>query len=300
MRPIVFAASLLLALCLMSVHAQEPQRGTVIRGGDLPDAIRLTAVDDDSFRRRVDLPPLFDEEPEVSGLSYTVTSDYWDKAVRNGNGGEAPVAGAASYYPDQGLVETRQGDAKVWIGLNHQQRAILDRYIRLGPSLSDAPASLDVLRTAAESELIGIHIGRFELTPEQRLRFWEQAQPLRNRPGIVPGSTGAAPADANATWVVFTLSEGRTVQMRYAPASNILTESLSGEAYVVPSNWLVPVLGPQAAPGPDYALAPQAVPQEESTGSFLWWAVMLGGGVACLAAAVFLQRRWIGRASEAR
>jgi hypothetical protein len=300
MRPIVLLTALLLALWAAALQAQEPPADTVIRGGDLADAIRLTAVDNDAFKRRVDLPPLFEEEPQVTGLSYTVTSDYWDAAVRNGDEDEARVADAANYYPEQGLVKTRQGDSNVWLGLNHQQRAIFDRYIRLRASLSDAPASLEVLRAAAShDELIGIRIGRFELTPEQRQRFWEQSATLRNRPGIVP-TNGGAPADANGTWIVFEFPEGRAVQMRYAPASNILTEALGGEAYMVPSNWLVPVLGPQAAPGPDYALAPLPVPQEESTGSYIWWALMLGGGAACLAAAVVIQRRWIGRASQAR
>jgi hypothetical protein len=301
MRPFVLTA-LLLTLCVATVRAQEPETpvDTVIRGGDLGGAIRLTAVDNDAFKRRVDLPPLFEEEPEVTGPSYTVTSGYWDDAVRNGNQDEDRVADAANYYPDQGLVKTRQGDSNVWLGLNHQQRAIFDRYIRLRASLSDAPASLEVLRAAASNgELVGIRIGRFELTPEQRQRFWEQAASLRNRPGIVP-TNGDAPADANATWVVFELPEGRTVQMRYAPASNILTEALGGEAYMVPSNWLVPVLGPQAAPGPEYALSPAPVPQQESTGSYFWWAVMLGGGLVCLGLAVLVQRHWVGRVPEAR
>ena len=59
----------------------------MISGGDLPHSVRLSALDADSFTRRINLPPKMDEAPDVSGSRYLVTSPYWATAVHENDDG---------------------------------------------------------------------------------------------------------------------------------------------------------------------------------------------------------------------
>jgi hypothetical protein len=95
------------------------------------------------------------------------------------------------------------------------------------------------------------------------------------------------------TWLLFTLPEGRTVQMLYAVVTGVLLDTTGSDLYPVPSRWLQPVLGDVAVFGsPEYDLAPAGIRQQQGAGSSLWWVVMLGGGLVCISAAVWLQRAW--------
>src|SRR5688572_1493922 len=97
--------------------AQQPLTTTTISGGDLPHPIRLALSDHDAFMRRLDLPPLLDNEPELRGRSYTITSPYWDVGVRAGDNTQFLVEEDATYYPDGGFVKTMQNTEIVWTAL---------------------------------------------------------------------------------------------------------------------------------------------------------------------------------------
>jgi len=305
---LVFALVVLTAAMVVgtatSLTAQEPLTATTISGGGLPHAVRLAPIDHESFLRRLDLPPLLDNEPVLSGPSYTVTSPYWDAGVRAGDITQPLVDDAATYYPEGGFVRTRQGAKVVWTVLDTTQKTILDRYIRHAASLPAEPSVFEVLRASGlAGEPIGITIGELELTPQQRTAFW------RNAEGVSPRRTAPLAREQRdeffrslgtpsprLNWIIFNLPAGRTVPMAYSNVSgtlNELNEAVNeGIGIPVPQNWLVPVLGDQADfRNENSPLAPLTIEQEDGAGSPVWWVVMIGGGVLSIAAAVLLQRR---------
>jgi len=259
-----------------------------LSGGDLPHAIRFAAVDADAFARRLDLPPKLETPPSPLGPSYQLETPYWDSVLRK-PGEDRPAAEVvAVYYPSAGVVKARQGDADVWLVLDLRQRKIIDRYIRLGGVLSATPGVMEVLGQAA-AEAISVQIGTKTLDPAEAARFWAGVAGLQPR-AYKPGDPANTTDTADAVWIIFGLQEGRSVQLLYAAADGLLIDRIGAQVYVVPPSWLVPVLGPAAATGPGFALSAGSVPQEAGTGSPLWWALMIPGGLALLGAAVWLQR----------
>ncbi|MDP3947989.1 MAG: hypothetical protein Q8Q41_04870 [bacterium] len=261
-----------------------------LSGGDLPHAIRLAAVDADAFARRVDLPPKLKTPPSPLGPSYQLETPYWDSVLRGSREDRPPAAAVAVYYPSAGVVKARQGDDDVWLVLDLRQRAIIDRYVRLGWVLSAAPGVMEVLGAAAVAgEEISVQVGTKTLDAAEAARFWAGVAGLQ--PRAYESSDPANATDAPDTvWIIFGLAEGRSVQLLYAAADGLLIDAIGSQVYAVPPSWLVPVLGPQAAAGPGFALSAGSVPQEAGTGSPLWWVVMIGGGLALLGATVWLQR----------
>ncbi len=303
MRPlaiILLAVIALFASAGLSVTAaqQPPLVATTISGGGLPHSVRLAPIDHDAFMSRLDLPPLFDDAPEVGGPSYTVVSPYWDAAVRAGDNTQVLVDDAATYYPEGGFVRTRQKGEDIWTALDTKQRAIIDRYIRVAASLPEQPSVFEVLRASAlAGEDIGITAGPVELSKDQRAKFWDNARGLQPQSIPVPANPQPVEYDSpNLTWIEFTPPEGRSIPMVYSNVSGTfssLSESLTeGKVFPVPRDWLVPVLGEQARFSPtSNPLAPVAIAQESTEGSPLWLLLTLGGGAASIALAVVLQRK---------
>jgi hypothetical protein len=265
---------------------------TLISGGGLPHPVRLTVVDEDDFMRRINLPPQLEDAPDVSGPSYTVSSPYWDHAVRGEESKDPEVELEATYYPDGGFVRTRQDGEDVWIVIDLRQRAILDRYIRLDKdgSIDEAPGPLNLITAAVkDGEDVTVRIGSLELDADQAAAFWRVADGLE----VYERADPVQPTDGpGSVWITFNLPEGRTEQMLYIVANGEIYDRLGATSYVVPFLWLQPVLGDQAPrPGQPIDFASPPIEQEQSTGSPIWWVVMIGGGLACLGAAVWLRRR---------
>jgi hypothetical protein len=299
--------ALVLAICAGVVavgfgaaSAQQPSliTTTTISGGGLPHSIQLAPADNDAFLRRLDLPPLFDEVPDVKGPSYTVASPYWDIGIRAGDNTQVLVDDDATYYPEGGFVKTTQEGEEIWTALDTRQRAILDRYIRYAPSLPSEPSAFEVMRAAGlAGEDIGITIGTVEMTKEQRTKFWENARDLKPQSSGPPVDTQPLDyASPSLTWIEFALPEGRSIPMVYANGSgtfSTLTESMTlGTIFPVPRDWLVPVLGDEARlSAPQSPLAPVAIPEDATDGSPIWWLITIGGGIASIALAVVLERK---------
>lgn len=259
-----------------------------LSGGGLPHAIRFAAVDADAFARRLDLPPKLETPPSPSGPSYLLETSYWDSVLRE-SGENGPAAEAvAVYYPSAGVVKARQGGDDVWLVLDLRQRAIINRYIRLAWVLSPAPGVVEVLGAAAAEEM-SVQVGTRTLNAAEAARFWAGWAGLQPR-AYGPSDPLAAANAPDTVWIIFGLAEGRSVQLLYVASEGLLIDAVGAQVSVVPPSWLVPVLGPQAATGPGFALSAGNVPQEAGTGSPLWWAVMIGGGLGLLGAAVWLQR----------
>lgn len=298
MRLPLLVFALVLALLPLSASSSQEPAVTTIAGGNLPGVITFTRTDHDDFVRRLDLPPLFENPPAVGGPAFTVVSPYWDEAIRAGRVNREPVDNAATYYSDSGYVLAKQDGRDVWTALDTRQRAILDRYVRLGAVLPANPTALDLLRiSAAEDETVGINIGGVALTPEQRTAFWNAAaglQPTAIDPPTPIDFAGLAAGSEYNTWIIFTLPEARTVQMLYSVVTGIVMEAaevaLDGTMYPVQRDWLVPVLGDVARIGETYGLQPLEIPQQEGSGSMLWWIVGLAAGLGAIAVSVYLQR----------
>lgn len=291
---------LLLAIVLLSVgalsvaaaNASGPEERTTISGGALPHALRLTAADEDAFRRRINYPPVYERTtPVATGPAYTVTSTYWEPVVMTERRNPGAVEAAALYYPESGLVRARQAGEDVWLTLNLRQRAILDRYIRLGSvyGLEESPGMLDILRLAAASEQIGIQIGAKLLDSSESAAFWRAVAAAERRPLDSPGEANVhryltSPRETDL-WVIFTLEEARALRFIYEPTIGLLIDPLGMEAYSIAPNAL------ESAVGNGAAFKPLLVAQEDSPGSVLWWPVMLGGGLALIGAAIWLRNR---------
>jgi hypothetical protein len=305
---IAIVVTALVAALALPASATQPApvpTETTISGGSLLHSVRLAPADQAAFLRRLDLPPLLDDAPEVSGPSYTVTSPYWDQAIRAGDNTQVLVDNDATYYPEGGFVRTRQAGEEIWTALDHEQRAILDRYITVAGSVPAEPSVFEVMREAGlKGEDIGITVGRIVLTEDQRAKFWENAKGLAPLPpGRLSTPTAAERAQAGGArqsptlaFLVFTLPEGRGVSMVYSNVTGVFSELQDGVLGVVipvPRDWLVPVLGDAARFNPNSnGLAPQQIIEDETDGSPLWWPITLGGGAISIAIAIVLQRKF--------
>jgi len=240
--------------------------------------LRLAPADADAFQRRLNQPPPY-VGPKPAGESFIVTSAYWDAALRAADNAP-PIAAAAAYFPNGGIVRARQSDRDLYFVLDLRQRALLDRYIRLARTgqIGPEPGALQVLAAASSMEPIGIGIGGRPVDTRLAQVIWAV---INGRQGEVSflGSP-QPPGNAPGYWLTFTTSEGRALQYHYDPASDALTDALGTETYVIPA-------GLPTTPGD-----PPQIEQQEPHGSKLWWPVMLGGGAALLAAAIWLRRRY--------
>ena len=256
--------------------------GTYISGGDLAASVRLTAADEDAFFRRINRPPRLMERPRAAGEAFSVYSGYWNEVVPDEED-EGSVASAALYYPADGFVRAEQAGEAVWLVLDLRQRAIIDRYVRLAREglIDEAPGVLDVLSAAARTEPITVEIGARRLSATERALFWGAAAADRLPDALSPAE---AVGDGEGIWLVFGLTEGRSLRLLFKPEAGRLIEPIGGEVYAVPRDWLRPVLGAEAPGG-------LAIEQRPGSGSPLWWLVMIGGGLFCLAAALWLRRR---------
>jgi hypothetical protein len=274
---------LLLGLGARSPAAAERSR-TVIEGAALSHAVRLSAVDEDAFSRRVSPPPrLVQSQGPPPGPVYTIASPYWLEAARSTRPDAPLPAPTARYYPSAALALVARGNEDVWLALDKRQEAILGRYLGLARSglIPPEPGVLEVLAAAARSgEPIAVQVGDTLLSEAQAAALWE-AVAGRGPDFLEP----RAPPDSarDGVWVILTLAEGRAVQLFYDRSSRTLTDILGAERYAVSA-----ALGGIIDASGGAALA---VPQEARGGSLLWWPVMLGVGLAALAASVWLDRR---------
>lgn len=257
----------------------------VLSGGDLPHSVRLARADADAFVRRLGPPPKLDDVPEFSGTGYKIASGYWDDILRNGRDDRAPAELDAFYFEDGGYVVARQDGRDVWMVLDLRQRAILDRYLSLtrAGTIRPEPGVLEVLTVASRSESIGVEIGGVRLDETQRRNFWPL---LAVGPRATFTDPPQAPLGARGVWLVFSLQEGRSVQVFYERQAGLFIDSFGSEIYAVstPMAMLIDGIVPRSNTG-------IRVAQESSTGSFAWWLIMGGSGLACIGAAVWLSKR---------
>lgn len=294
--------SLLLILVATAVVLAAPARvsadsETSISGGLLPYRIQLSAVDEQDFFRRINLPPILDNQPQLTGPSYVVASPYWDAVVREGRDERPGVEAAALYYPQGGFVRARQEGRDVWLVIDLRQRAILDRYIRLGltGALSQSPGVFEVLRAAAaQGEPISIHVGERELTAAETVLFWQASIDINLVPVDRRGTPqlGIPSSGGERVWLTFTLPEGRSVQLLHHFGTPLLLTRNSEELYSAPRLWLQPVIGEAARPGSSFFVGAAEVPQQDPPGSLLWWPLMLGAGALSTCIALMLKRRF--------
>ena len=273
-----------LALTQTSRLAAANAHGTIISGGDLAHSVRMAKTDEDAFRRRLDSPPKLDDRPELSGDGYTVTTTYWDDVLRGSRNDREAADPGATYYEDGGFVRARQDGEDVWLALDTRQRAILDRYLNLTRAglLGERPGILEVLAAASRSENIGVHIGGSLLTDPEWERFWAS---LSVTPSPAFLEQPQRPAGDDGAWLIFSLKEGRSVQVFYDERAGTLTDSFGTEVYTVAPQVALAIESPASRGGSALAI------QQEQQGSPLWWLIMIGGGLSCLAVALWLKRR---------
>jgi hypothetical protein len=287
----VLLASLLLALS--SATASALAGDTSISGGRLPYAIRLSPIDESALMRRVNSPPQLEKEPKTTGPSYRLDSSYWATVLPKTNKEPSPAERAAEYFPDGGFVKARQGGKDAWVVLDLRQRAIIDRYIRLGEkgALSASPGELEVMRAAAaDGEVIGIQVASRALTDDETAKFWTVAEGQSPTQPAVPVPQSPI-FGGSFVWLLFTLPEGFQVRFAYSAASGVLISEAGDEFYAVPFRWLVPVIGAEAAPDAIIGLRPTDIKNQRSPGSPLWWPIGLGAGGLLISVAIWLQRR---------
>ena len=287
--------AVLFGLVFLAAGAQEPSPdfNTMISGGDLPHSVRLTAVDEDAFVRRLDVPPIFTESQGLAGPVYSVTSPYWGDVLRAAGVDTAPNKLEASYYLESGYVQTDVEGEEFWLVLNQRQRAILDRYIGLTVAdlLVDEPGLMEILVAASRIESITVQVGSRFLSEAETARFWQVSAGL---PRLASQALQEEPKPEDgegSLWIIFNLPEGRAVQMRYFVAAAALVDSLGSDAYRVPDNWLGDVLGADApTAGEPLKVGGRVVGQEAGHGSIVWWFVMVGGGLSAIGIALWLRR----------
>jgi len=256
--------------------------------------IVLAPADADAFQRRLNQPPLLEDPPDAGGASYTVTTAYWDAAVREKDD-EPLVEDAAEYFPQGGFVRTRQDGEDVWLVIDLRQRAILDHYILYATtqrlpqdaSLRQAmlhPSALLVMFLAyyGQGEPISIDVG-------DRLLAASEADALLSSiaPNLIFQLTFLDPPQAPASdassgyWVTITLAEGRSLQYFYNTSTLTLTDALGTETFDL-----------RAAGGGGILESAEIarIEQQDPVGSWVWWPVMVGGGVALLAFAIWLRK----------
>ena len=258
----------------------------MLSGGDLPHSVKLARADADAFVRRLSAPPVLDETPELRGTAYKIASTYWDDLLRNGRDDRGAAELEALYYEDGGYVGAKQDGREVWMVLDLRQRAIIDRYLALtrAGTLRDQPGVLEVLVVAARSEIIGVEIGGVPLTDEQRRSFWSL---MLVGPRATHMDPPQVPLGARGVWMVFQLEEGRSLQVFYERQAGLFIDSFGAEMYSVstPLAALIDGIVPRTTTG-------LAIEQQRSTGSYVWWVIAGGAGLACLGIAYWLSQRF--------
>lgn len=262
--------------------------------------ISLAPADAAAFQRRLNQPPDLESIPPATAPAYTVTTPYWDEAVRDDNVDEPPVEGAAQYYPGGGYVRAEQDGEDVWLVLDLRQRAILDHYIDYGtrqrlpedPELQEAVLNPSALLVVFYSyygigETIGIQVGNRTLGQEEIDAFLASIAPHLIFQLTFLDPPQPPEADGAGYWVTFTLPEGRSLAYYLDPSAGTLTDALGTETFDI---------GAAAGGGIPESADALNVEQEAPAGSQLWWLFGIAGGVALLAAAVLLRRR-IGEAA---
>lgn len=292
--PVLLSVLLLLTLAPPAFSDAAGAEGTIISGGDLPHPVRLTAIDEDAFFRRLGPPPKLDETPEVIGTGYRISTRYWDDVLRNSRDDRAAAEMEATYYEDGGYVRARQGDEDVWLVLDLRQRAVIDRYLRLTRAglLRDRPGILEVLLAASRGETIGIDIGGNQLSSTEARELWTGLL-VSPRPSF--REQPQRPLGENGAWLVFSLEEGRAVQVFYDQSAGTLTDFFGSETYqVIPP---VAFTIETVTRGGGSVLT---IEQQPGRGSAAWWIIMAGGGIACIAAAIWLRRQFGAAGTSSR
>ena len=280
---------LVIAISLTStIPAHAAGTDVVLSGGDLPYAIKLARGDADAFVRRVSPPPKLEDAPVFQGNGYKIASAYWDEVLRNGRDDRGAAALDAFYFEQGGYVVAHQDGRDVWLVLDLRQRAIIDRYLALGRArtIRGEPGILEVLTIASRSETVGVEIGGVALDEAQRNNFWSL---IAIGPRATHTDPPQVPLGARGVWIVFALEEGRSLQVFYERQSALFIDSFGAEIYGVstPMATLIDTIVPRTSTG-------IRVAQEKSTGSPIWWLIAGGGGIACIGAAVWLQR-WLAK-----
>lgn len=276
-------AGLLLGVVVFSSSATASAvEGITISGGDLPYPVRLAPADEDALRRRLNSPPRLDNRPaRATGVTYTIASGYWSDILARPN--RPSIDDNAVYYAESGIALATYGGQEAWLALDMRQQGILERYIRLGRSraISQRPGVLSLLSAAQAAEDVTVEAGGGPLTTGQAGALWAvlatTGAPRFLNP-LEPPKSGP-----NGLWLIFGLQEGRSLQLYYEPGSpGTLTDALGGERYTV-SPGLAAVLG---------TIKPSSTPlgDQTSPGSKAWWLIMIGVGLLCLGAAVWLTR----------
>jgi hypothetical protein len=288
---------LLLLATLFAAHPGAAATQTPVPPVDIEvegNTFRLAPADADAFQRRLNQPPKLEETPDALGASYTVTTPYWDAAVREN--GEPSADEVAQYFPQGGFVRASQDGEDVWLVLDLRQRAILDHYVLYGtqqrlpqdPELRQHvlhPSALLVVFLAyyGVGEEVAIEVGDRLLSAEEADAFLASVAPhlifqLTFLDPPLPPET----ARGSGYWVTFTLLEGRSLRYFLDTASKTLTDSLGTETFDLSA----------AAGGgiPESASATQ-IEQQSPRGSAAWWPLMIGGGIAFLGAGWWLQRK---------
>lgn len=282
------AALLLVILTALNAGAQEFEIPSVtISGGDLANPIRLAPADADAFRRRINQLPRFEDPPTLEGPSYVVTTSYWPVAVRlDEDEGEdvLDVDVRGDYYPLGGFVRVTVGEEEgvdAWMALNLRQRAILDRYIRLSLAgeVDNEPSTIDVLTAMSSTEVFGVEVGPKVLDLEAGVDLLGKLR--EENPSPILQERELPSIDESGVWLIVTLLEGRS--LRYYYSQGVLTEALGTERYdaTAIADILEGIAPEQAA----------TIVQDEPAGSLLWWPVTIGGGLAAIGAAIWLQRK---------
>ena len=222
----------------------------------------------------------------IAGSGYRLTTLYWDEVLRNGRSDREPAEAAATYFEDGGYVRARQGGEDVWLALDLRQRAIIDRYLRLTRAglLNERPGVLEVLEVASRGERIGVDIGGSQLSPVEARELWAG---LAVSPGPSFRDQPQQPVTTDSgAWLIFSLEEGRSVQVIYDPATRTLTDFYGSETYRVIPPVAFTIESVMRGGGSGLTIE-----QQSGRGSSIWWLIMLGVGIAGLATAVWLNRR---------
>jgi hypothetical protein len=277
-RTLALVLLLLLATSVGASQAQEPPADVLIYLDNLPEPLRMAPADADAFQRRLNRPSLVPPPLPAAGPWVGIDTPYWDAALRESpDDPQASLGGA--YYPQLGLVQTTRENRDAWLLLDQRQRAILDRYIRLGRAgaIGTRPSALQVLAAAAEDETLSVELAGRLLTEAEARSFWERLRTVETRPSFA----GGRPHREGGYWLVITLPEGRALSYHYDPAAGSLTDSLGTESHDVSALGL-----PHTPPA-----EPPSIRHGSRPGSLLWWPVMLGGGLGLLALAVWTRGR---------
>jgi hypothetical protein len=257
--------------------------------------LTLAPADADAFQRRFHRPPQLDEPPAAAtGPSYTVTTDYWDEAIREEDADPA-VEPKAEYFPAGGFVRARQDGEDVWLVLDLRQRAILDHYVLYGTTQrlpANAASRQAVLNPSAlliaflayygQGETIAIELGDRLLTDEEARDFLSSIAPELLNVTFVDPPQPPQTDDWMGYWVTITLPEGRDLLYFLDTRRALLIDALGTELYD---------LSTAAGGGIPPSAETLAVEQQDPAGSKLWWLLAPAGAAVLVAAALWTRRR---------